>query len=60
MSTIARIGLAMLFFGTAMHTWHDLDALLLAWGLMIFGSVFLVIGDHIEQWLSKLWPDIHW
>ena len=58
MTILEKLGLIVLLYGLALHTWHDVPALLLAHALMLGGGVLLIVGGHVTRWLVRRWPGV--
>ena len=57
---ISKLGLAVMIYGCALHTWHDIPTILISCLALFVGGVLLVTGDHIESALRKRWPNVKW
>ena len=60
MTTLEKLGLIALLYGLALHTWHDVAALLVAHALMLAGGVLLITGSRVTRWLVRRWPGVRW
>ena len=60
MTILERLGIIIMLYGVAMHTWHDLATLFLANMLMLGGGVLLLAGGYITRWLMRMWPEARW
>lgn len=60
MTTLERLGLVLLLYGVALHTWHHVPTLLVANLLLLAGAVLLVTGGPLERWLKSKFPSFPW
>ena len=60
MTLLEKLGLIMLAYGLALHTWHDVAALFVAHALMLGGGVLLLAGGYVTRWLVRTWPEVRW
>jgi len=60
MGTLEKLGLIVLVFGAALHTWHYIPTLLLSVALMTAGGGLFLTGAYVTGWLRRRWPDVRW
>lgn len=60
MTILEKLGLIALIYGTALHDWQTLPALLIADALMLAGAALLLVGGYVTRWLVRMWPGVRW
>ena len=60
MTALEKLGLVALLYGVALHTWHDVAALLVAHALMLGGGGLLLVGGYVTRRLVRTWPGVRW
>jgi len=60
MGTLEKLGLILMFYAAMLHTMYGLVPLLLSYLLLFMGSILLLVGRHVTQWLVKTWRGIQW
>jgi hypothetical protein len=60
MTLLERLGLAVMLYGAALHSWHDVVVVVGSLALLFGGAVLLVAGGPLERWLRKRWPGVPW
>jgi len=60
MGTLEKLGLILMIYAAMLHTMYGLVPLLLSYLLLFMGSILLLVGRHVTQWLVKTWRGIQW
>ena len=60
MTTLEKLGLILMFYAVVLHTVYGFVPLLLSYLLLFMGSILLLVGRHVTQWLVKTWRGIQW
>ena len=60
MGTIEKLGLILMAYGIALHTWHILIVMVLASMLLLVGAGIFLVGGIVEEKLRELFPDFPW
>lgn len=60
MTQLERLGLVLMLYGVALHSWHDVAVIVVSLALLFGGAVLLIAGGPLERWLRKRWPDVPW
>ena len=60
MGTLEKLGLILMFYAAMLHIEYGLVPLLLSYLLLFIGSILLLVGRHVTQWLVKTWRGIQW
>jgi hypothetical protein len=60
MTTLERLGLVLMLYGVALHSWHDVVATVVSLAALLGGAALLIAGGPLERWLRKSWPGVPW
>lgn len=60
MTTLERLGLVLMLYGVALHSWHDVAAVVVALAVLFGGGALFLVGGPLERWLRKRWPGVPW
>lgn len=60
MNPLERLGVILLLYGVALHSWHDVATVLLSLALMFCGAVLFLVGGYIARAILQRWPGAPW
>ena len=60
MTILEKLGLILMLYGVALHTWHHIPTLIIANGALFVGALLLLTGCRLTHWLKTKFPSIPW